>query len=551
MGGCLPFCPDYFIFFVDTRYVFCYNHTITAQRELHLVNLTNKSEVTRLRLMLHFPDVDRIPDHPALPVPPLHALNEQFRQALMNPQNKILRRDEHGNPIFGAYIGSDSNELITWAIITLGEWFSGRDASWLTSTFPTFFSEEAQVYMNGPHAVEIEFWYLFYVNTLCGAMQQVFFPQDEAVRRRFATSADSLVRMAKALHYDFNQQSFHFLRMQPITHKPQYRQPDSIGGYAYNMLFAALHADRPQYMEESLHAIRLYEQMPANPWYEIPNDSAALMAAAWLDAHGHPRDIARIAGWLFDHEHGPLQIGKWGNEEVDGLMMGWFGDTRAQAMASAYSMETFMPIQFFLPAVRYCPQLADAVGKYIRCMLSNFQLFYARGSEPLYETKPELDASIPYERLDFERDGHTPAACGDFFGHRSIYGSGYLMWLEALACATSNADIFALDCSLTDWLADERYPVFLLRNPFGDARTVTFSPAPIWQQLQPTLFRDGRLYAQQYNLESRESCIADEHVICTIPAKSCLLVALLPEGKEPVVHGNMLTCGQAELCRVL
>lgn len=499
----------------------------------------------------HFPDVDRMPDHPALPVPSLHALNERFRQALLDERNRILRRDEYGNPIFGAYIGSDSNELITWAIITLGEWFSGRDASWLTSTWPTFFSEQAQVYMNSPRSIECELWYLFYANTLCSAMQQVLFRHDPAVRSRFAASADAMCRMAKALDYDFNHQSFRFDVMEPRSYKPQYRQPDSVGGYAYNMLFAALHADRPHYMEESLHAIRLYEQMPSNPWYEIPNGSAALMAAAWLDAHGYPRDIDRIAGWLFDHDLGPLQIGTWGGEEIDGLMMGWFGDTRAQAMASAYSMETFMPLQFFLPAVRYCPQLADAVGKYVRCMLSNFQLFYARGSRPLYETKPELDASIPYERLEYERDGHIPAATGDFHGHRSIYGSGYLMWLEAMARQTSDPDIFALDLSITDWLADERYPVFLLRNPFEEARTVSFAPAPVWKQLQPALYREGALFASTHDLENGIHQIAMGEVTCTIPAKDCILVALLPEGESPVVHHGMICFGSAELCREL
>lgn len=499
----------------------------------------------------HFPDVDRMPDQPALPVPSLHELNEQFRCALLDERNRILRRDSQGNPIFGAYIGSDSNELITWAIITLGEWFSGRDASWLTSTWPTFFSSRAQVYLNSPTSTSCELWYLFYANTLSGAIQQVLFRDDPEVRSRFAASADSLCRMAKALDYDFNHQSFCFSDMEPRTRKPQYRQPDSSGGYAYNMLFAALHADRPQYMEESLHAIRLYEEMPSNPWYEIPNTSAALMAAAWLDAHGHPRNIDRIAGWLFDHDHGPLQTGKWGDEEVDGLMMGWFGDTRAQAMASAYSMETFMPLQFFLPSVRYCPQLADAVGKYVRCMLSNFQLFYARGSKPLYETRPDLDASIPYERLEYERDGHTPAATGDFHGHRSIYGSGYLMWLEAMTRETSDPDIFALDLSITDWLADERWPVFLLRNPFEEARTVTFTPAQVWKQLQPALYREGQLHASVHDLENDVHTTAVGQVTCTIPAKDCILVALLPDGEVPVTREGMIRFGSAELCREL
>jgi hypothetical protein len=218
-------------------------------------------------------------------------------------------------------------------------------------------------------------------------------------------------------------------------------------------------------------------------------------------------------------------------------------------MSSAYSMETFMPLQFFLPSVRYCPQLADAVGKYVRCMLSNFQLFYANGSEPLYETKPELDASIPYEKLEFERDGHIPAACGDFHGHRSIYGSGYLMWLEAMARETSNKDIFALDLSLTDWLAEDRYPVFLLRNPFDEAREVTFSPAPVWEKLQPGLFHDGQLRVSVHDLENGIHLIAHGQVSCVIPANETLLIALLPEGESPVVRNGMITYGRAELCR--
>jgi hypothetical protein len=232
-------------------------------------------------------------------------------------------------------------------------------------------------------------------------------------------------------------------------------------------------------------------------------------------------------------------------------MMGWFGDTRALAMSSAYSMETFMPLQFFLPAVRYCPQLADAVGKYVRCMLSNFQLFYAKGSEPLYETKPELDASIPYEKLEFERDGHIPAACGDFHGHRSIYGSGYLMWLEAMARPTNDKDIFALDLSLTDWLTEDRYPVYLLRNPFDEAREVTFSPAPVWEKLHPELFRDGQLHASIHDLENGIHQIAYGQVSCIIPANETVLIALLPEGESPVVRNGMITYGQAELCRAL
>ena len=212
--------------------------------------------------------------------------------------------------------------------------------------------------------------------------------------------------------------------------------------------------------------------------------------------------MKKIAGWVFDHERGPLQTGTWGGEEIDGLMMGWRGETRELAMSSAYSMETLMPLQFLLPSVRYCPALADAVGKFVRCALSNFQLFYAQGAKPLYETQPDLSHAIPYEKLMREMDGHTPAACGDFCGARSVYGAGYLYWLEALARPTDDPDLFALDLSLTDWLTASKYPVFLLRNPKAAECVVRFTPASVWRTVRPALYRDGRLACALWDLPS-------------------------------------------------
>ncbi len=498
--------------------------------------------------MYHFPETDRMPEHPALPVPDYAKLNLAFRAALMNPANKVLRYAPNGHPIFGAYIQSDSNELVTWGILAVGEWLSGRDAGWISVTYPDFFVPEIGLYMNSPGGKTTEFWYLFYVNTLAGAVMCTLFPGDAQARERMGASADAMVRLAKALGYDFNHQGYFFEKGVPFTRREQYRQPDSIAGYAYNMLFAARKAERPQYLSESVQALRRYQAFAANPWYEIPNGSAGLMAASWLNAHGYALDVKKMAGWVFDHEQGPMQTGKWGNEEIDGLMMGWRGDTREGAMASAYSMETLMPLQFLLPAVRYCGELAGAVGKYVRCVLSNFQLFYARGTKPLYETQPGLDPSIPYEKLERERDGHIPAACGDFCGDRSVYGAGYLYWLEALARPTTDPDIFALDLSLTDWLADQKYPVFLLRNAAHSACTVRFTPAAVWHTLCPELYRGGSLACALWDVRSGRLLGGQSRAVTlTVPSQSVLLAALLPEGLTPVLSGGFLMAGGAEL----
>ena len=488
-----------------------------------------------------------MPDRPRLDVPPLGKLGERFRRALEDPANGILRRDERGNPVFGAYIGSDSNECITWSVIALGEWLSGRDATWLLGTFGTYFSPRCGAYMNSPCSAETELWYLNYTNALAGAVTRALFGGDEDAAEKIGRSADALCRMARTLDYDFNVQGFSFDAMAPFTRRDAYRQPDSSGGYAYNMLFAALHGRRPQYMEECLRGMRAYLGNGKNPWYEIPNGSSALLAAAWLDAHGERTDVRRAASWVYDHETGPLQTGTWGGEEIDGLMMGWRGETREAAMASAYSMESLMPLQFVLPAVRYCPALADAAGKYARCLLSNFQLFRGRGTRPLYQTRPDLDDAVPYEKLARERDGHSPAACGDFHGHRSVYGSGYLTWLDALARPAADGRLFALDLSVTDWLARERTPVFLVRNPYGEPLRAEFTPARVWEGLRPGLYRDGKLDADALDRETGAVLPARGAVSAAVPAGGMKMIALLPKGERSADRDGIACLGGSEL----
>ena len=501
--------------------------------------------------MYHFPDIDRMPDHPALPVPDYQALAEGFRGALISPDNHILRYNGKGSPIFGAYVNSKSNEMVTWGILAVGEWLSGRDTAWIGVTYPDFFIQETGLYTNSPGGMTSEYWYLFYVHTLAGTVMCALFPEDTAARGRMASSADALVKMARHINYDFNGQGFRFGGYTPFTNRDEYRQPDSIAGYAYQMLFAALKADRPEYLQESTQALEKYQLFAENPWYEIPNGSAGLMAAAWLNSHGHAMDMQKIAGWVFDHTQGPLQAGKWGDEEVDGLMMGWRGDTRQAAMDSAYSMETLMPLQFLLPSVRYCPDLADAVGKWVRCVLSNFPLFYGRGTAALYETRPDLTPDVPYERLVRELDGHTPAACGDFAGHRSVYGAGYLGWLAALARPTTDADIFALDLSLTDWLAGDKHPVFLLRNASGSDKAVAFAPAGVWQKLKPELYGEKELSCVCWDLSAWQMTeSAAGKVKAKVPAKGLTIITLLPRGMTPEALNGFWTAGTAELLRL-
>jgi hypothetical protein len=417
----------------------------------------------------------------------------------------------------------------------------------MSPTFWDFFSKEHNVFFNSPNHTRVEYWYLFYVNALAGIVAKNVINGGEAMALA-AGAADTLAEIAEKVQYDFNAQGFDFTVYKSWTNKHIYRQPDSLAGFAYNMLFAALSFDKPDLIAKSAYALDLYAAFESNPWYEIPNGSSGLYAAAWLNAHGWLNNVKKTAAWIFDNQEGPLQVGKWGKEPIDGLIMGWRGDNRMYAASAAYSMETLMPLQFILPAIRYCPELCKAAAKYIRCALSSFRLFFAEGTELIYETKPNINVSVPYEKLERERDGHTPAACGDYYGHRSVYGAGYMYWVEALARKTGENMIPALDLSLTDWPSAKKYPIFLLDNPFDRDVSLAFTPAPAWKCVAPDLFADGRLEASVWDLEDVSRLgAADGAINCALGPGRTKLIAVLPNGNTPQRAGGVIKCSGAEL----
>ena len=420
---------------------------------------------------------------PDLAIADYGVLNREFLKALQDPETEMVRKNpENGHPVFGAYLKSDSNEMVTWGILAIGHWLLEEKYEWLAPTYFDFFNEEFQIFLNEPGGKRSEYWYLFYTNTLAGAVQQTLYRGEEQAFSRMKQSVQAMKRLAHGVDYDFNAQGYDFSEKKPFCNRPIYRQPDSIGGYAYQMVFASQALGMEECLEEGLNAIKRYEAFPENPWYEIPNGSAALFAAAWLQAHGYENDVAKAAAWVFDHQQGPLQMGRWGHESVNGLMMGWRGETRQDAMDSAYSMESLMPLQFVLPAVRYAPKLAETVSNWTRHLLSSFQLFYGKGQNPLKESRPDLNRAVPYERLIQDPQTGEPVACGDFCGHRSVYGAGYLMWVEALVRPTQEPWIFALDLSLTDWVSWQKTPVFLVQNPHDVAKEVSFRPSHHWKK---------------------------------------------------------------------
>ena len=166
--------------------------------------------------------------------------------------------------------------------------------------------------------------------------------------------------------------------------------------------------------------------------------------------------------------------------------------------------------------------------------MSSFQLFYGQGKTKLRETRPDLNPAVPYEKLRRTDGEENPTACGDFCGERSVYGAGYLMWLDALVRNTEQEWIFALDLSITDWISRKTCPVYLLQNPLDREVTIHFTVSDIWRKKRPDLFEKT---FQVWELSSmRETGTSDGEITVTLAAGECGYIAVLKEAPETAGH---------------
>jgi len=424
---------------------------------------------------LHLSGVTQLPDRPrALPLDwRTHAA--AFDAYVMDPANGVAYRDPSGRMAFtafleGSHYGTLRHELVTFGPIALGKWLRGDDIADLLPTLESYFSPRFHIFTNGTAAasddVRCEMWYLMYANALAAHLIRRHAEQHPHWLDLWRQSADSLRALARRIGYDFNHQGYDFAAEAPWTDRDIFRQPDAVGGYAYLMLLAHRMLGGDEYLAEARAALRRYLSMPANPWYEVPDGSLAVVAAAVLAAQGEDFDTGKALGWLLDPD-AALAVGEWGGQEVNGLMRGW----RFSERDSVYSMESLMVLPFILPVARHAPEFALHIGRYALHVAANARLFFSEQMAGC-ESRPDLTPAVAYERLLARHGECAPYATGDFQGHKSIYGGAYALWWDALAKRTADPYILQWNLAAADFLADAPEPAYLYYNPWPERRTV-------------------------------------------------------------------------------
>lgn len=452
---------------------------------------------------------------------------DAFDAYVMSPSNKVLRVRPDGTTYFASALeGTGDGGLTTFAPLTLGKILRGDPVDQLLPSMAAYFSDEAGIFLDGTHADLCEYWYLMNVNALAFGIIRTRLAHDPVWTGRVRKSADRLIELAHQVSYNFNDQGYRFNTKIPFTNKDIYRQPDTIGGYAYLMLFAHEMFGDANYLEEARHALSLYQSFSENPWYEIPSGALATLAAARLSVHERDIDFQKILSFALSTGGRPMQTGKWGTYEVNGLMAGFSTEPEGEA----YSMESLMPLTYLLPALRYRPEYATEIGRYLLNTAANMRLFYSDCIPRQNQSRPDLTSAVPYERLTKTLDGHSPYASGDYDSDRSIYGGAYaLIWGEVVK-PTAEEFILQMSLSRTDFLCEKAYPTYLYYNPHDQPRQVTLR------------LEDGShdLYDLKRHRLFKES--QSGSVSISVPPGDSMVLVVAPAGAKRKTEKGVLFC---------
>jgi hypothetical protein len=399
---------------------------------------------------------------------------DAFNAYVMDPAHGVNRRANDGRQFFASALESkEDGGLTCYGPMAIGRELRGEGLEGLSESLKGYFSEPYGLFLDGAGASLCEYWYLMNVTALAFGLIRLRFATSPEWLSRVERSAVRLRDMAQQIRYDFNDQGYDFAKKAPFTKQDIYRQPDAVGGYSYVMLLAGKLTGKDFCLAEAKIGIDRYLGFSANPWYEVPSGAMAVLAAARLNAMRYPADVRKALSFVLDAKIGLMATGTWGKCAVDALMAGF----STEPAGEAYSMESMVTLPYLMPAVRHCPQLAPEVARYALNAAANLRWFYPQYLPPENQSRPDLPAMVPYERLSREAKGRSPYAEGDYAGHRSVYGGAYAMWLDKLAQRQSDPWLLRWDLTKTDFLDSGLAPAYLYYNPSSGERHVAIETA--------------------------------------------------------------------------
>lgn len=396
-----------------------------------------------------------------------------------------------------------------------------------------------------------DWWYDVLPNALYYAVCDVF-PHVEGAEEIQKSIAEQFVKADSVLNGNYDYSYFDYGQMKGgVNHIPL--QQDAAGGHAYVLLCAYRKFGDNRYLRHAKSAVEALLSQKESRFYEALLPLGAYTAAYLNATEGTSYDVKKLLDWVFDGCKSPtgrtgwgIIVGKWGDYDVSGLQ-----GSITDGGGYAFLMNSIKPAWPFIPLVKYQPEYAQAIGKWMLNNASACRLFYPGYIDEQHQWAPELRNltanNIAYEGLrkadDYGKEslkGVSPVAIGDgpkwIDGNPtesmfSVYSSSPVGILGAIVDTTNVKGILKLDCNATDFYSQKPYPVYLYYNPFDEDKVVEYTSAQ-----QADLFD---IVAKEYvawNIMEK-GCF-------TIPAKAARIVVELPVETELTKEGQRIVANK-------
>ena len=338
-----------------------------------------------------------------------------------------------------------------------------------------------------------DWWYDVYPNVLFYAIYEKY-PSEPDFEMMARSIAEKFYKADSILNGNYNYSYFDYGQMKPMSTQIC-AQPDAAAGHAYVLYSAYKKFGDPRYLKGAINAMNALESQKINPTYELLMPFGAYLAARMNAEQGTSFDVGKMLDWTFDgtavcREGWGFLVGNWNGFDISGTV----GSTVDHG-GYAFLMNTFDAAWPLVPMVRYKPQYANAIGKWMLNAVNASRLFYPQYMPTAHQTIPEFAAVtkgvIAYEGFSKASTFDTlyqslkaPVAQGDGpkwvpgknpeVSQFSVYGSAHAGIFGGIVKETEIKGILGLDLLATDFYSQKVYPTYLFYNPYKLAKTILF-----------------------------------------------------------------------------
>ncbi len=400
----------------------------------------------------------------------------------------------YAGPAFGlpSYVGNPvgGGEGITALGAVLGGTLAGLNMAALNGTDYVQQCEEFYSVVNGHGLVLNNInstgsgsgWYDIFPCTLLYQISARY-PGRPLFQSNLAAIADSWLSALPVLSNNWQHTGFDFQTMQPAD--SGHVEPDMAIGIGWLEYMAYLQFNHSNYLAAADLCMSQMNTNALDPFYEVLGFYGPVLAARMDADLGRNYSVSKHLNWIFaatsDARPGwGCESGSWGGYDAYGLM----GST-TDTSGYTFSMNTYTAAGLITPVVRYQPQYARLLGRWLLHVAANANLFYPGTLATNMQSSSAWVQQTGVTNISYEGVRNlsttTPYSTGDAaapiqeLNPYGAWGSGFL----AALFQTSNVPgIVQIDCLATETLPPAADPTFLFYNPYTTSQQVVINVGP-------------------------------------------------------------------------